>query len=78
MAELTLGPDAPTVRLHNVLHDGQAKAGAAGLAGAGFVDPVEALEDAAQVLLRHALAEVLDAELDDVVDPLCAHHDAAA
>ena len=49
-AELAFRPDAAPMGLHDVLHDGQAQAGAAGLARARLVDAIEALEDALQVL----------------------------
>jgi len=52
------------MRLHHVTRDGETKAGAAGLPGAGLVDPVEALEDAIEVLGGNAGAEVANAELD--------------
>src|ERR1039458_259308 len=63
-AEFAFGPDAAAVGQDDVLDDGQAEAGAAGLAGACFVDAVEALEDAIEVLGGDAGAEVLDGEFD--------------
>ena len=45
--------------VHDLLGDGQAQAGAAGLAGAGLVHPVKALEDPAPVLLGNADAEII-------------------
>ena len=49
-AEFAFGPDAAAVGQDDVLDDGQAEAGAARLAGARFVDAIEALEDAIEVL----------------------------
>src|SRR5689334_17971550 len=54
--------DAAVHRPNEVLDDRQAQAGAAELAGAGLVHPVEALEDARQVVLGNADAGVLDVE----------------
>ena len=48
-AELAFRADDAAVGEHDVLGDGQAKASAAGLAGTGFIDPVEALEDAVEM-----------------------------
>ena len=44
--------------------NGEAEAGATGLAGAGFIYTVEALEDAVEMLKGDSLAEVADTELD--------------
>ena len=55
---------APPWVCDDVAGDGEAEAGAAGLAGAGLVDAVEALEDAGEVLGGDARAEVAHAELD--------------
>src|SRR5438270_7713548 len=57
-AELALDLDLPVVLLDDVADDRESQAGAAGLPGACPVDPVEALEDAAQVLPRDARAGV--------------------
>ena len=54
---------AVVVRDH-VADDGEAEAGAAGLAAAGLVDPVEALEDPLEVAGRDADAVVGDGDLD--------------
>src|SRR5689334_21784349 len=59
-----LGPDPPAQNLDQVLGDGEPKAEAAGLAGPGAVDLVEALEDAAPVLGRDARAAVTHADHD--------------
>ena len=61
-----------------MFNDGQSEAGATGFAGTGFVDAVEALEDAAEMLFRHALAEILDVKLDRVIVGASADYDAAA
>src|SRR5579864_3255778 len=44
--------------------DGEAETGASRFAGAGFVDTVEALEQARQVFGGNAGAEIADVELD--------------
>ena len=61
------GADAAAVQLDQVLDDGEAEAGAAGIAlaaGARLVDAVEALEDARQVGVGNAAALVGDGEPD--------------
>ena len=63
VAEFAFGPDAAAVGLHDVLDDGEAEASPAGFARAGFVDAIEALEDALQMLGGNAGAEVLNGEL---------------
>ena len=78
VAQFAFGPDASAVGLDDVLDDGQAQAGAAGLAGAGFVNAVEALEDAVEVLGGDAGAEVLDGELDLSLEQPRADADALA
>src|SRR5205814_4092983 len=50
LGEDAAGLDAPTMRLDEVLDDGQAEPGASLLARAAGVGPVEALENAGQVL----------------------------
>ena len=49
VAELAFGVNRSTVRAHDVLGDGEAKAGASGLTRAGFIDAIEAFEEARQV-----------------------------
>ena len=49
---------------HDVLGDGEAEAGASGFAGAGFVDAIEAFEEARQVLGGNAGAEIAHVEFD--------------
>src|SRR5690606_29554255 len=53
-----LDRDGLMVRLHDVLHDGQAQAGAAFVTRTALSHPIEALEHARQMLLRHADAVV--------------------
>ena len=64
VAEFAVGTDGATVGAHDVLGDGEAEAGAAGFARAGFVDAVEALEEARKMLGGDAGAEVANIELD--------------
>src|SRR5579872_254746 len=64
MAEFAVGADGATMGAHDVLGDGEAKAGASGFAGAGFIDAVEALEEARQVLRGNAGSEVTHIKLD--------------
>ena len=49
-------PDPAAVVAHDVAHDRQAEAGAAGLAGAGFLEPVEPVEHALALVGRDAVA----------------------
>ena len=51
---------------HNVLGNGKAKAGASGFARAGFVDTIEAFEQARKVLRGDARAKILDEEFHGV------------
>src|ERR1700690_4006910 len=48
VAEFAFGADRATVGEHDVFGDGEAESGAAGFAGAGFVDAIEALEKPGQ------------------------------
>src|SRR5271157_6266875 len=77
-AEFAFGPDASAVGQDDVLDDGQAEAGAAGLAGTGFVDAVEALKDAIEVFGGDAGAEVLDGEFDFALEQARADANPAA
>jgi hypothetical protein len=45
-AQFAFSPYASAVGQHDVLDDGETKAGASGLARAGFIHAIEALEDA--------------------------------
>ena len=52
---------------HDVFGDGEAEAGAARFAGAGFIDAIEAFEEARKVLGRNAGAEITDIKFDAAV-----------
>src|SRR5579875_2543670 len=58
LAELAVDVERAAVMGDDVLDDGKAEAGAAELAGAGRVDPVEPLGEPGQVLARDAVAMV--------------------
>src|SRR5258708_37218118 len=64
VAEFAFGADGAAVGEHDVFGDGETEAGAAGFAGAGLVDAVEALEEAGQVLGGNAGAEILHIKFD--------------
>ena len=68
MVEFAFGADGTTVGEHDVLGDGEAEAGAAGFAGAGFVDAVEAFEEARQMLGGNARAEILNIKFNPEFD----------
>src|SRR5690348_9334355 len=57
-----LGADRSAMRLDEVSHDGEAEAGPSFFARASRVDPIEALEDAAEVLGRDSAPRVTDAK----------------
>src|SRR5690606_19420128 len=63
LPQLARHPDAATVRLDQVLDDGETKAGAAEIARAPLVHPVEALEHTTEVLLRDSGPIVFHAQL---------------
>ena len=65
LARFACDAHAAAERLGQVLDDRQAQAGAAELARAGFVDAVEALEDATLVFWLDADAGVADGDADD-------------
>src|SRR6185295_19824534 len=71
LAEPARDLDLAAVRLGDVLDDREAEPGPPLLAGAPLVDPIEALEDARQGLLRDPDAGVLDL---DARGPLPAGH----
>ena len=58
-AQRAVDPQHRTVPLHHVFDDGQAQAGAAGVALTAAVHPVEALGQAGNVFGRNAWAGVL-------------------
>ncbi len=62
MGQVAFGADGAAVGEHDVLGDGEAEAGASGFAGAGFVDAIEAFEEAGKMFRGDAGAEVLDEE----------------
>ena len=64
MREFAFGTNRSTVGEHDVFSDGEAEAGASGFARAGFVDAIEAFEQAREVLGSDAGAEILHEELD--------------
>src|SRR5512140_5747 len=63
-SQLRVQLDAPAVRLHDLLGDGEAQAGALGAAGEQVVRAVEPLEDALSVLRLDAGAVVLHLDGD--------------
>jgi hypothetical protein len=64
VAVAAFGPDLSAVELHDVFDDGEAESGAAGFAGAGFIEAIEPFEDALQGIGREAGAVVLDLDVD--------------
>src|SRR5579864_4812057 len=64
VVEVAFGADGAGVGAHDVFGDGQAEAGAAGFAGAGFIDAVEAFEEAGQMLGGDSSAEIAHVEFD--------------
>ena len=64
VVEFAFGADGATVGAHDVLGDGKAEAGAPGFARARFVDAVETLEEARQVLGGNTGAVVANVEFD--------------
>src|SRR5262252_1855221 len=61
--QFTFGADGAAMREHDVLHDRESEAGAAGFAGTGLIDTVEAFEESRQVLGRNAWAKITYEEL---------------
>src|SRR5260221_9625393 len=68
VAKIAFGADGAAVGQHDVLGDGEAEAGAAGFAGAGFVDAIETFEEARQVLGGDTGAKILNIEFDSEFD----------
>src|ERR1700722_312828 len=58
MVQFALGADSALMSQHDVLGDGESEPRAPRLPGAGFVDAVETLEQARQVLKRNTRAEI--------------------
>ncbi len=78
MGEFAFGADGAAVGEHDVFGDGEAEAGASGFAGAGFVDAIEALEEARKVLGGDAGAEILHEEFHGVGNGAGPEHDSSA
>src|SRR5215469_12899701 len=76
--EFAFGADQAAVGAHDVLGDGQAEAGTPGFAGAGFVDAVEALKQARQVLGGDARTVIANIEFDASLRGLSTELDSAA
>src|SRR5258708_6728291 len=74
--EFVLGGDRPAMGEDDMFRDGEAEAGASGLARAGFIHAIETLEEARQMFGGDAGAEILhikfDAEFDSPLpSPRC-------
>ena len=78
MSEFAFGTDGATVGQHDVFGDGEAEAGAAGFAGASFVDAIEALEETRKVLRGNAGAEIPHTEFDRARNRAGSEDDASA
>jgi hypothetical protein len=63
MARIARRPNPASLAVNQVLHYGQAKAGAALFARPGLVHAVEALKDAFEGLRRYPRAIILDRDL---------------
>lgn len=59
-AESAFGFDQATMQVHDPARDGEAQTGAAGLARAGLIGAVEALENVRQVFFADADATIAD------------------
>lgn len=60
--QLAFRDDAPTMRLHQVTYDGETKPGASLITRAGWINPVESLEDPRQVFGRDPRAVICNAQ----------------
>jgi hypothetical protein len=78
VGEFAFGADGAAVGEHDVFGDGEAEAGASGFAGAGFIDAIEAFEQARQMFGGDAGAEILHKEFDGVGNGAGAEHDTSA
>src|SRR5439155_14996960 len=74
-ARPALGPDAPALSLDQAACDGEAQPGSSPRAGS--IRSPEALERALERLRRDALARVLDADADLLLERLDEHGDGA-
>src|SRR5438445_6723931 len=69
-ADLTLGFDAAAVQLRDVFDNRQAKTGSPNASGtAGFIDAIEALENARQIFFADADAVIAHAQFDFIIAP---------
>src|SRR5882762_1197932 len=75
MAKLALYPHCSTVILDNVLHDREAKAGAAGFARARRIYPVKAFEESRVVLVRNSFPEIAHIEFHHLAVGSCSQLD---
>lgn len=57
-------PDFSAVSFNDMLHNGQAEAGSAQLAGSGFIDAIKTFEDARSIRFRNADPRIRDAQFD--------------
>jgi hypothetical protein len=73
-----LGPDAPAVRLDDLLGDGETEADASDLAVQQTVHAEEFIEDAVDEIWWDAYAAVLHADLDMAPQRPCAQRDRSA
>ncbi len=64
MVQFALSADGAAVRQHDVFCDRQPQSGAAGFAGAGFVDSIEAFKQPRQMFGRNTRTEILDIEFN--------------
>src|SRR6266404_7621726 len=69
VAKIAFGADGAAVGQHDVLRDGEGEAGAAGFAGARFVDAIKTFEETRQMFGGDAGAEILHIEFDSEFDP---------
>ena len=73
-----LDPDPATVKLDDVLHDGEAQAGSTRVAGAPLVDPIETLEDVRYIRFGDTGTRVTYADLNRIGQRTQAHVDAGS
>ena len=77
MVEFAFGADGASMGEHDVFGDCQSQAGAAGFAGTGLVDPVEALEQSREVFGGDAGAEIPHVEFNSMRRRTSTQDDAA-
>src|SRR6185503_8911685 len=78
LTDSALHPDTATVGIHDMLCDGKAQAGAAGLAGTGGIHTIKAFETALQIGLRHSDACIGNGENHGVIFRAGLHVDSSA